>query len=81
MSTDPRKTVDNFTRDMQWGQGIQLLEDLDAARKASDADPENAMTRPPTPFVVAEGEPLSFDVRLSSDSVVLQFQLNRRAAA
>ena len=81
MSTDPRETVDNFARDMQWGQGIQLLEDLDAANRDDALDPANALTRPPTPFVVAAGEPLSFDVRLSSDSVVLQFQLNRRHTA
>ena len=55
---------------------------LVASMPADDAlDPANALTRPPTPFVVAAGEPLSFDVRLSSDSVVLQFQLNRRHAA
>lgn len=80
MSTDPRATVDNFARDMQWGQGIQLLEDLEAARAAERADVANLLNRPPTPMVVAKGEKLSFDVRLSSDSVVLQFQLNRRAA-
>ncbi|KAH8069140.1 hypothetical protein JL720_12047 [Aureococcus anophagefferens] len=67
--------------DATWGQGIQLLEDLDAANRDDALDPANALTRPPTPFVVAAGEPLSFDVRLSSDSVVLQFQLNRRHTA
>jgi protein arginine N-methyltransferase 7 len=29
MSTDPEATKDNFPRDMQWGQALQLVEDLD----------------------------------------------------
>lgn len=79
MSTDPRETVDNFARDMQWGQGVQLLEDLAAARDAMLAEPASAMTRPPTSLTVAAREPLRFVVRLSSDSVVLQFEVQRRA--
>ena len=27
MSTSPEATADNFMRDMQWGQGLQLVED------------------------------------------------------
>ena len=27
MSTDPQDTLDNFPRDMQWGQALQLLEE------------------------------------------------------
>ena len=80
MSTDPRVTVDNFARDMQWGQGIPLLEDLDAALAAAADDPGAALTRPPTPVTVAAGEALTCAVRLSSDSVVLQFELRRRQA-
>jgi protein arginine N-methyltransferase 7 len=33
MSTDPEDTRDNFARDMQWGQGLQLLEDVAAGVK------------------------------------------------
>jgi hypothetical protein len=30
MSTEPADTLDNFPRDMQWGQGLQLVEDHEA---------------------------------------------------
>lgn len=73
MSTDPRETRQNFARDMQWGQGIQLLEDLDAEALDAVRDPSCLATRPPTPLIVKAGEELRAAVRLSSDSVVLQF--------
>ena len=68
MSTDPRVTVDNFARDMQWGQGLQLIEDLDGA--SVDAAPK--------PFVVKEGEWLVLVTRFSTDGVTCQFQLERQ---
>jgi len=71
MSTDPVDTVDNFARDMQWGQGLQLLEDHDVA------DPH----APPVPFRVEEGEELELVVRFSEDSVVVQCELRRKGAA
>jgi len=77
MSTDPRATRDNFARDMQWGQGIQLLEDLDAEALDAVRNPGGISTRPPTPLVVKAGEQLRAAVRLSSDSVVLQFGVRR----
>ena len=79
MSTDPRATRDNFARDMQWGQGIQLLEDLDAEALDAVRNPGGISTRPPTPLVVKAGEQLRAAVRLSSDSVVLQFGVRRAA--
>jgi protein arginine N-methyltransferase 7 len=81
MSTDPRATRDNFARDMQWGQGIQLLEDLDAEALDAVRNPGGISTRPPTPLVVKAGEQLRAAVRLSSDSVVLQFGVRRAGAA
>lgn len=77
MSTDPQHTKDNFARDMQWGQGIQLLEDTQAARQAELRDPVSAMTRPPTPMMLSKGDLFHLDVRFSSDSVVLQFDLRK----
>ncbi len=80
MSTDPRATRSNFARDMQWGQGIQLLEDLDAEALDAVRNPGGISTRPPTPLVVKAGEQLRAAVRLSSDSVVLQFGVRRAGA-
>ena len=34
MSTEPEATKDNFPRDMQWGQGLQLIEDHSKADEA-----------------------------------------------
>ena len=67
MSTDPERTRDNFARDMQWGQGLQLLEDAAAAGSAGA----------PVPFQVVEGEELDLVVRFSEDSVVVQVMLER----
>ncbi|KAJ8604167.1 hypothetical protein CTAYLR_008583 [Chrysophaeum taylorii] len=75
MSTDPALTKSNFARDMQWGQGLQLLEDVQAANLAELDDPLAAATRPPTPLYVQAGDTLELDVSLSDDSVVLQFIL------
>ena len=75
MSTDPRTTVHNFPRDMQWGQGIQLLEDLGAAERVASHDPDAALTRPPTTIAVHPGDLLQLRVKFSSDSVILQFDL------
>ena len=68
MSTHPDATLHNFPRDMQWGQGLQLIEDMD---KDGDADTT------PTPFVAAAGEWLWLVTRYSRDGVNLQFQLER----
>lgn len=65
MATHPDATLKNFPRDMQWGQGLQLIEDtsVDGAK--------------PVPFVVCEGERLVLVTRYSVDGVTLQFQLLR----
>ena len=67
MATHPDATRDNFPRDMQWGQGLQLIEDLEGA--SEDAAPK--------PFVVREGEELVLVTRFSADGVTVQFQLER----
>lgn len=69
MSTDPDDTRDNFARDMQWGQGLQLLEDVAAYNETG-----------PVPFRVQEGEMLDLVVRFSQDSVVVQVMLERVTA-
>jgi protein arginine N-methyltransferase 7 len=69
MSTEPAATKDNFPRDMQWGQALQLVEDF-----AQDG-PQ------PMPFVVSEGEEIDVLVRFSSDGVLMQFELQHLPAA
>jgi protein arginine N-methyltransferase 7 len=66
MSTDPDATRDNFPRDMQWGQALQLI---DAGNEAL-----------PAPFVVEKGDAVSVTCRSSNDGVLLQFGLKHAAA-
>jgi protein arginine N-methyltransferase 7 len=61
MSTDPDKTRDNFPRDLQWGQALQLI---DAGNEAL-----------PTPFFTSAGVPITVKCRSSDDGVLLQFTL------
>lgn len=53
-------------RDMQWGQGLQLIED-----KATG----NGTT--PKPLIVEAGEELDLIVKFSRDGAMLQFQVER----
>ncbi|AAZ12613.1 arginine N-methyltransferase, putative [Trypanosoma brucei brucei TREU927] len=61
MSTDPEDTVNNFPRDMQWGQALQLL------------DASNGPL--PTPVVFTEGKNYNFECNFSGDRVILHMQL------
>jgi len=65
MSTDPEATKDNFARDMQWGQALQLVEDT------------GDKTAAPGPVTVVAGEQLDLVVRISADSAVMQFMVHR----
>jgi len=67
MSTHPDETLHNFPRDMQWGQGLQLIEDMQS----------QSLGDGPTPYIVSEGEWLWLVTRYSKDGVTLQFQLER----
>lgn len=62
MSTHPDATLDNFPRDMQWGQGLQLIEDFAGA----------SVDRAPRPFHVTKGEWLILVTRFSQDGVTVQ---------
>ena len=53
---------------VQWGQGLQLIEDNEKADGAGGG---------PVPFRVEAGEVLDLVVRFSADSVCLQFNLER----
>ena len=65
MSTDPKDTIDNFARDMQWGQALQLLDDASVPQSEE-----------PHPLVVTKGETRDVVCLCSDDSVVLQFAVN-----
>uniref|UniRef100_A0A7S1MD08 Methyltransferase domain-containing protein n=1 Tax=Alexandrium catenella TaxID=2925 RepID=A0A7S1MD08_ALECA len=77
LSTDYESTRGQpwgFFRDMQWGQGIQLVEDFDAAPRLAS----RGAAPPPVPFQVVEGERLALTVRLSHpDRMSIQFRLQR----
>eukprot|EP01064_Diplonema_japonicum_P018522 TRINITY_DN27221_c0_g1_i1.p1 TRINITY_DN27221_c0_g1~~TRINITY_DN27221_c0_g1_i1.p1 ORF type:complete len:420 (+),score=151.16 TRINITY_DN27221_c0_g1_i1:42-1262(+) len=65
ISTHPAATVDNLPRDMHWGQGIQLVEDLK----------HNGAT--PVPIVVEKGDLLDLVVTCSSNAVTMQFRVEK----
>lgn len=70
MSTNPQDTKGNFPRDMQWGQALQLIEDIT----------ETSMTDPlhtPERLWVDDGEELELHTRWSEDSAVMSFQVHR----
>lgn len=77
MTTHPEDTKDahwGFARDMQWGQGLQLIEDFDEAKKS---DRNSA----PAPFHVTKGEVLLLTARFSVPCrQTFQFTLRRAAA-
>ncbi|CAJ1411348.1 unnamed protein product [Effrenium voratum] len=61
ITTHPEDTKDpgwGFARDMQWGQGLQLIEDFDLAQQGE-------RSAAPKPFQVTEGEELLLTVRMS----------------
>eukprot|EP00929_Paragymnodinium_shiwhaense_P009498 TRINITY_DN11368_c0_g1_i1.p1 TRINITY_DN11368_c0_g1~~TRINITY_DN11368_c0_g1_i1.p1 ORF type:complete len:152 (-),score=37.94 TRINITY_DN11368_c0_g1_i1:58-513(-) len=80
ITTHPEDTKDapwGFARDMQWGQGLQLVEDYDAACDMR-ADRQAA----PKPFVVKAGDALLLTVRFSHPCrQTFQFTLQRDTAA
>ncbi|KAG5511213.1 hypothetical protein JKF63_07155 [Porcisia hertigi] len=61
MSTAPEDTIDNFSRDMQWGQALQLI---DAGTNA----------RMPSALSMTAGESYKFECALSSDRVVMSLK-------
>jgi protein arginine N-methyltransferase 7 len=74
MSTDPRATADNFARDMQWGQAMQLLEE---AEPRNTKNPTPAHLTQPLPVMVTEGEELELVVRFSNNGVQMNMAVER----
>lgn len=61
MSTAPEDTVNNFSRDMQWGQALQLID-------------AGANARMPSALTITAGQSYKFDCALSSDRVVMSLK-------
>ena len=83
MSTDPDLTRDNFPRDMQWGQALQLLDAADAGVSGASPAAESPLPVKLTvkgPVAPADGESRPGDrlgvlVALTDDRVVAQFKV------
>ncbi|CAE8618614.1 unnamed protein product [Polarella glacialis] len=72
---DTRGAPWGFSRDMQWGQGLQLVEDFDLACKSE-------RNTPPAPFEVKKGEEMLLTVRFSVPcKQTFQFTLRRASVA
>lgn len=76
ITTHPEDTFNTpwgFARDMQWGQGLQLIEDFDLASAAG-----SERRAAPSPFKVSAGEELILTVRMSAPCrQTFQFTLQR----
>ncbi|KNH09452.1 arginine N-methyltransferase type III [Perkinsela sp. CCAP 1560/4] len=70
MSTSPSETSDNFCRDMQWGQAIQLVEFENSSTKLCNEDSREEN-------YVNSGDRIEVMQRASQDSVLLQFGFRR----
>ena len=71
ISTSPAATIQNFPRDMQWGQAIQLVEDYGVAAAESRAQP--------TTLWVEEGDLIAMQIQFSEDSVLMSFRVGLAA--
>ena len=65
--------VEPFAQDMQWGQGLQLIEDFDVANGGSGAGDRADRSVAPAPFVVTEGEERSREQKTPKQGFVRKF--------
>lgn len=70
MTTHPEDTANNFPRDMQWGQALQLLESMDYTVNSRVV---------PCPLVLTQGEPLELILKVSANGVSMQVLVVREA--
>ncbi|CAG9568884.1 putative arginine N-methyltransferase, type III [Leishmania major strain Friedlin] len=68
MSTAPEDTLHNFSRDMQWGQALQLID-------------AGTNSHTPTALSMSAGEFYKFDCALSSDRVVMSLKYTGSSSA
>lgn len=76
MTTHVEDTVDQLARDMQWGQGIQLMDDYVATEEQELADMRKC-TEAPLMLHVEKDEPLMLVVRYAEDGVAIQCLVER----
>jgi len=80
MATHAEATKDNFARDMQWGQGVQMLDDYVASEKLTinqKSDGDGGGTAPVVPLDVQEGEEVEVIVLVDNDGVLMQCLVER----
>jgi len=80
MSTHLEATKENFARDMQWGQGVQMVDDYVASEqlkmdKISDKDGGGSF--PSIPLHVEQGEMIEVIVVFSDDGILMQCLVER----
>lgn len=71
MSTHAEDTVDNFERDLQWGQGLQVIEDLTGGES----------TALPKPLRVRQGDVLEIEITIAQGGALLQCAVRRAQEA
>jgi len=76
ISTDPEQTINNFPRDMQWGQALQLIEDYSDA-----SNDDQAASEGPVPLKVEAGQDISVQCDYSEDSAVLCFRVSKEGTS
>eukprot|EP00941_MAST-03F_sp_MAST-3F-sp1_P002758 g2758.t1 len=79
MTTHAEDTKDNFPRDMQWGQGLQLVDDHIASEKQYSENVESGGDgcSSSVPLHVTEGEIIEIVVTYAEDGVLMQCLVER----
>jgi len=80
MATHLEATKDNFARDMQWGQGVQMLDDYVASEQLTmdrKSDDDGGGNAPSMPLYVEEGEVIDVVVLFADDGILMQCLVER----
>ncbi|EPY27785.1 protein arginine N-methyltransferase 7 [Strigomonas culicis] len=75
MSTKPEDTRDNFPRDMQWGQALQLIDCTQYKQGKNKAEEGVQM---PSYLPMEKGATYEFNCSLSQDRVVMHLQYKKK---
>jgi protein arginine N-methyltransferase 7 len=79
MTTHAEDTLDNFPRDMQWGQGLQLVDDHVASERLFEEDcaARGDGCTPSVPLELEEGEEIDVVIKFAEDGVLMQCLVER----
>jgi len=80
MSTHLEATEENFARDMQWGQGVQMVDDYVASeqlRNNNIPDQDGGSSYPSIPLHVEQGEMIEVVVLFAEDGPLMQCLVER----